>query len=112
MRPTKKDNQMTTDLLLAQRAPALAQRMAQAATAFLASLDGEQRAHAGLAFHGDERYQWAYTPGPRNGLLLKDMTTAQRNAALRLFDAGLSARRSDRAADYRSRIDSPRDRAD
>jgi len=92
MQPIKKDNYMTTDLVLAQRAPALAQRMAQAAIAFLASLDGEQRAQASLVFSGDERYQWAYTPGPRNGLLLKAMTAAQRSAALRLFDAGLSAR--------------------
>jgi hypothetical protein len=82
---------MTTDLLR-QTAPALADRMARAASAFLESLGGEQRAQASLAFSGDERYQWAYTPGPRKGLLLKDMAPAQRSAALRLFDAGLSAR--------------------
>jgi len=70
----------------------LTQRMAEAAAAFLESLSGEQRAQAGLPFGGDERFQWAYTPGPRNGLLLKAMTAAQRDAALRLFDAGLSAR--------------------
>jgi hypothetical protein len=69
----------------------LTQRMAEAAAAFLESLGGEQRAQASLPF-GDERYQWAYTPGPRKGLLLQAMTTAQRSAALRLFDAGLSAR--------------------
>jgi hypothetical protein len=88
----KKDNQMTPDLLLAQQAPAFAQRMAAAATVFLETLDGDQRAQASLPFGGDERYQWAYTPGPRGGLLLKAMTAAQRSAALRLFDAGLSAR--------------------
>jgi hypothetical protein len=66
--------------------------MAEAATAWLESLASDQRTHATFPFSGDERYQWAYTPGPRNGLLLKDMTAAQRGAALRLLDAGLSAR--------------------
>jgi Protein of unknown function (DUF3500) len=83
---------MTTDLLLTQRTLAPVRRMAAAAAAFLESLDGEQRAQASFPFSGDERYQWAYTPGPRNGLLLKAMTAAQRTAALRLFDAALSAR--------------------
>src|SRR5215211_8335102 len=83
---------MPTNLLLPQSTPALVNRMAEAAAAFLESLSGEQRAQAGLPFGGDERFQWAYTPGPRNGLLLKAMTAAQRRAALRLFDAGLSAR--------------------
>jgi len=66
--------------------------MAQAATALLESLGSAQRARASFPFSGDERYQWAYTPGPRNGLPLKAMTAAQRRAALRLFDAALSAR--------------------
>jgi len=83
---------MTTDLLLAQQTPALAQRMAEAASAFLESLGSEQRGHASLPFSGDERYQWTYVPGPRKGLFLKAMTAVQRRAALRLFDAGLSAR--------------------
>ena len=83
---------MTTDLLLAQRAPLAAHRMAEAATAWLASLGSEQRAQASFPFSGDERYQWSYTPGDRNGLTLQAMTAAQRRAALRLFDAGLSAR--------------------
>jgi hypothetical protein len=65
--------------------------MAQAATSLLESLGSDQRARATFPFSGEERYQWAYTPGPRNGLLLKEMTPAQRSAALRLFDAALSA---------------------
>jgi Protein of unknown function (DUF3500) len=83
---------MTTDTQRTPRALATAQRMAEAATALLESLGGDQRACASFPFNGDERYQWAYTPGSRNGLLLKNMTVAQRSAALRLFDAGLSAR--------------------
>jgi hypothetical protein len=66
--------------------------MAEAAMAWLESLELDQRAQASLPFSGDERYQWSYTPGPRNGLRLKEMTAAQRSAALRLFDAGLSVR--------------------
>src|SRR5215212_4316194 len=64
--------------------------MADAAATFLASLSGAQRAVAHFPFVGDERYRWAYTPGPRSGLRLKEMTPAQRTAALALFDAGLS----------------------
>ncbi len=88
----KKDDEMMTDIMLSQRAPILTDRMAEAASTFLDSLGSDQRARASFPFHGDERYQWAYTPGPRNGLPLKAMTVAQRGAALRLFDAGLSAR--------------------
>jgi Protein of unknown function (DUF3500) len=83
---------MTTDSFLMPRAPLMAQRMAEAATRLLESLGSDQRACASFPFAGNERYQWAYTPGPRNGLQLKAMTPAQRSAALRLFDAGLSAR--------------------
>ena len=83
---------MTTDTLLTPQAPVTVRRMAEAANTFLESLGSDQRVRASFPFRGDERYQWAYTPGLRNGLPLKAMTAAQRNAALRLFDAGLSAR--------------------
>ena len=82
---------MTKDTLLTPLAPMLARRMAQAAVTLLDSLGSDQRARACFPFKGDERYQWTYTPGPRNGLPLKSMTAAQRSAALRLFDVGLSA---------------------
>jgi hypothetical protein len=82
---------MTTAPILATQARA-ARRMAEAATTWLDSLGSDQRAHASFPFAGEERYQWAYTPGPRNGLALKAMTPVQREAALRLFDAGLSVR--------------------
>ncbi|HEX5506516.1 MAG TPA: DUF3500 domain-containing protein [Thermomicrobiales bacterium] len=83
---------MTADVLLASRAPTAARRMAEAALRFLDALTDEQRAVATFPFPGDERYQWHYTPVARNGLRLKDMTGPQREAALALFDAGLSAR--------------------
>jgi hypothetical protein len=83
---------MTTESFLTLRARVTARRMAEAATTLLESLESAQRARASVPFSGDERYQWAYTPGPRNGLPLKAMTPTQRGAALRLFDTGLSAR--------------------
>ncbi len=83
---------MAVDLTLASQAPAVARRMAEAATRFLDALSTEQRAVATFPFAGDERYQWHYTPVERNGLRLKEMTPPQRAAALALFDAGLSAR--------------------
>ena len=88
---------MATELVVTHRAPATARRMADAANRFLESLAGEQRAVATFPFAGDERYEWHYTPVPRNGLLLRDMTGPQRTAALALFDAGLSARGTDEA---------------
>jgi hypothetical protein len=83
---------MASDQHQPAHARATAARMAEAATALLEALGSEMRAQASYPFGGDERYQWAYTPGPRHGLHLKAMTAAQRRAALRLFDAGLSAR--------------------
>jgi hypothetical protein len=83
---------MTIETYRTPRARATAERMAEAAAALLESLGSDQRAQASFPFGGDERYQWSYIPTPRNGLRLKEMTSAQRCAALHLFDAALSAR--------------------
>jgi Protein of unknown function (DUF3500) len=83
---------MATDVAVMRRAPTAARRMAEAANRFLDSLDSARRETAIFPFAGDERYEWNYTPVPRNGLLLRDMTGEQRTAALALFEAGLSAR--------------------
>ncbi len=69
-----------------------ARRMARAAIAFHDALDDQQRALACFPFEGDERFDWTYTPIPRRGLALRDMSPPQRYAAFALFDAGLSAR--------------------
>jgi hypothetical protein len=84
---------MSASLML-PRADGVALRMSRAAQDLLDTLAAEQRATLHFPFAGDERYEWAYTPGPRNGLQLRHMTEAQRLAVLRLFDAGLSARGS------------------
>ncbi len=73
-------------------APDVVKRMTAAANAFLNTLDGGQRSAATFRFEGDERYEWAYTPIDRNGLLLEDMTQEQRDAALRLMDTAFSER--------------------
>jgi hypothetical protein len=69
--------------------------MADAATAFLASLTPEQRQKAVFPFESDERTHWNFIPTetfPRNGLTVKEMTEAQRGLAHNLMKAGLSQR--------------------
>jgi len=72
-----------------------ASTMANAATAFLGSLTPEQKQQATFAFEGDERLHWHFIPTemfPRKGLLIRDMTPAQRKLAHELLKAGLSQR--------------------
>ena len=72
-----------------------ASSMQTAASKFLASLTPEQRQRATFAFDGQERFRWNFIPSenfPRNGLLIKDMTEAQRAAAYDVLKTGLSAR--------------------
>lgn len=69
--------------------------MTAAADAFLATLDDDQRAKATYAFDDAERTRWHWTtPGgfPRNGLALREMSQAQKDAAIALLQSGLSPR--------------------
>lgn len=70
--------------------------MATAATRFLNGLTPEQRQQAALPFEGDERFKWHFVPSPptfeRKGILIKDMTAAQRKLAHDVLKAGLSQR--------------------
>jgi hypothetical protein len=70
--------------------------MATAATKFLAGLTPEQRQKAALPFEGGERFKWHFVPAPptfeRQGVLIKDMSEAQRKLAHDLLKAGLSQR--------------------
>lgn len=71
-----------------------AQRIADAANRFLASLDTAQRLKALIAFEADNRIDWHYIPRNRSGLSLGEMTPPQAAAARALFatvlnDAGL-----------------------
>ena len=72
-----------------------ASTMSSAATAFLGALTPEQRQQATFAFDSDERLRWHFIPTemfPRKGLLIRDMTPAQRQLAHDLMKAGLSQR--------------------
>jgi hypothetical protein len=65
--------------------------MADAARAWLDSLDDTQRAAAGLPWPSDEeRHRWYYTPTDHGGLPLARMRPAQQRRAMRLVAAGLS----------------------
>lgn len=70
-----------------------ASSMAAAANRFVASLTPEQKQKALFAFENDERLRWHFIPTEmfaRNGLTVKEMTAAQREAAHALLRTGLS----------------------
>jgi len=64
---------------------------AAAASQFLDSLDAAQRAKASLPLNSPDRENFRYTPqNDRSGLPVKEMTDAQRQAAMKLLDTALS----------------------
>jgi Protein of unknown function (DUF3500) len=66
-------------------------RMADAAVAFLDSLDDHQRSLAAWPFPSDEeRHRWFYTPTDHGGLTLSAMRPAQQRLAMRFLATGLS----------------------
>ena len=69
-----------------------AQRMAEAATVFLASLSPDQRDRAVFSFESQERLNWHYGAKARIGLPLKEMDSAQQKLAHVLLSSGLSRR--------------------
>ena len=71
--------------------------MRQAATAFVDSLDAEQRRVAIYDYMDGERIFWYYPPTNRHGLPLRDMTEQQRQLAHGLMQAGLSERAYEQA---------------
>jgi hypothetical protein len=68
-----------------------AARMREAARAFLDSLSDELRPEAALPFNDEARLDWHYFPRERPGLSMKKMSAEQREKALALVRAGLSA---------------------
>jgi hypothetical protein len=66
-----------------------ANAMVQSATAFLASLTPEQRAKAVMTFDNEERFVWQESPGPRSGVVLRDLNDAQRKLAMNLLRTGV-----------------------
>ena len=67
-------------------------QMADAASAFLASLSDELRAKATYHYLDGERVFWYYPPLNRHGVPLRDMNTTQRELALGLMASGLNER--------------------
>ena len=72
------------------RAPQSA--MLEAARTFLGILSPTEKSQAMFPFNSEERFRWFYTPVPRKGISLKEMTDAQKQAALNLLRVGLSER--------------------
>ena len=73
----------------------VAARMAEAASAWLETLDAEQRAIGQGAVPADdpsdnERRRWFYTPTDHGGLTIHQQRPAQQRAAMRLVSTGLS----------------------
>src|SRR3954464_2395792 len=69
-----------------------AAEIAEAVRAWLGGLDAAQRAQAMFRFEDAERFVWAYTPGRREGLAIRDMRPAQRSAASAILTASMSPR--------------------
>jgi hypothetical protein len=69
-----------------------ADAIAAAVAAWLEGLDPTQRATATFPFDTDERFAWQYTPGPRAGLAIRDMTSGQRAKAMAIVHTSLSDR--------------------
>ncbi len=85
---------MVSDDVAARRK--VADRMAEAARAWLETLDAEQRgigqgAAPADAASDNERRRWFYTPTDHGGLTVHQQRPSQQRAAMRLVSTGLSA---------------------
>ena len=69
-----------------------AREITAAVRAWLDGLDESQRAEAAFPFETQERFVWAYTPGPRRGLAIRDMRPDQRAASGAVVAATMSTR--------------------
>lgn len=71
-------------------APAAAEAMREAASAWLETLQSELRQQATFAFDGSERTDWHFIPKERTGVSLREMSAKQRRAAHELLRSALS----------------------
>ena len=71
---------------------AAAREITAAVRAWLDGLDAAQRTQAVFPFETPERFVWAYTPGPRQGLAIRDMRPDQRAASSAVVAAAMSSR--------------------
>jgi len=85
-----------TTAFLAREAETPGQKMADAASSFLAALDAAQVKKAAFDFGDEERFRWFFTPqqkgkkSTRFGIPLEDMTDAQKKLAHALVKSGTS----------------------
>lgn len=86
----------------AQETPSAPGEMVEAASRFLAVLDGAQRLKTQYEFDSPERINWHFIPRDRNGIGLWDLTGAAREAADRLVASGLSAAGYEKTLQVRS----------
>jgi hypothetical protein len=70
----------------------VAARIGEAVGHWLSTLGPTERAAATFPFDSTERFVWAYTPGPRAGVSLGEMTEDQRAAGQEIVDAALGKR--------------------
>jgi hypothetical protein len=69
-----------------------AREITAAVRAWLDGLDPAQRTQAEFPFETLERFVWAYTPGPRQGLAIRDMRPDQRAASGAVVASAMSSR--------------------
>ena len=63
--------------------------MREAANTFLAALTPVQRAEAMMYFNHGERFNWNESPGPRLGVVLRELDESQRQLAMNLLRASV-----------------------
>ncbi|MDX1420411.1 MAG: DUF3500 domain-containing protein [Rubricoccaceae bacterium] len=80
-----------TPIAVADPSDAGADGLAEAAAAFLRTLDAAQRTQVQQPFDSAERQTWTYLPGERQGLALGDLAAPQREALHALLRTALSA---------------------
>lgn len=86
----------------AQTEPTSGVRMANAATAFLKTLNDAQHKKATFDFDDKERLNWHFIPRERKGLPLKDLEGDALKAAKKLIASGLSTKGYDQAINVMS----------
>jgi hypothetical protein len=78
-------------LLFTSTAIVAQQQIITTATAFIASLNNEQKAKAQFGFESPERFNWHFVPKQRLGISFHELSVPQREAAYQLLKASLSS---------------------
>ncbi|GMV90735.1 MAG: hypothetical protein AMXMBFR82_05130 [Candidatus Hydrogenedentota bacterium] len=76
--------------------------LVKASTAFLDALDADQRSAAVFPFNDEERLNWHFVPKERAGVAFKSMSPEQKELALDVLRAALSAEGYDKVETIRS----------